>query len=232
MALSALLWRGTPYRLLEAICQRSDIRLFSSPALLAELADVLSRPSPNRQPGVIGLSARDVLADHTRTVEVIEPLDVPRVAPTDADDDHVIAADITADITAAITAGATLIVSGDSDVLSLAGTPAPAAQGPAQIKKLRRPAPEQRGRHPRAATAAPAIREHRRTANASAPNLALRLRPAHGGAATAHAGIAGAGSSRGKQPAPGPDAPRHTARQSVYCECQHDEALTDRRNRL
>jgi uncharacterized protein len=111
VALSALLWRGKPYRLLEAIGQRSDIRLFSSPALLAELADVLARPYPTKQLAVIGRSAREVLADYLEIVEVVEPADVPRVVPSDADDDHVIAA--------AVTARAEIIVSGDSDLLSL-----------------------------------------------------------------------------------------------------------------
>jgi len=111
VALSALLRRGKPYRLLEAIRQRSDIRLVSSPALLAELADVLSRPSPTKQLAVIGRSAREVLADYLEVVEVVEPDDVPRVVPSDVDDDHVIAA--------AVTAQATLIVSGDSDLLSM-----------------------------------------------------------------------------------------------------------------
>lgn len=111
VALSALLWRGKPYRLLEAIRQRGDIRLFSSPVLLAELADVLSRPSPTKQLAVIGRSPREVLADYLEIVEVVEPDEVPRVVPGDADDDHVIAA--------AITATATLIVSGDSDLQSM-----------------------------------------------------------------------------------------------------------------
>jgi uncharacterized protein len=111
VVLSALLWRGKPYRFLEAIVQRGDIRLFSSPALLAELADVLSRPSPSKQLAVIGRSAREVLTDYLEIIEVVEPRDVPRVVPGDADDDHVIAA--------AVTAYAALIVSGDSDLLSM-----------------------------------------------------------------------------------------------------------------
>lgn len=45
VVLSALLWRGTPYRLLDAIRLRGEIRLITSPALLSELADVLSRAS-------------------------------------------------------------------------------------------------------------------------------------------------------------------------------------------
>jgi predicted nucleic acid-binding protein len=41
---SALLWRGKPYQLLDALSRRPDVYLFSSPALLEELADVLARP--------------------------------------------------------------------------------------------------------------------------------------------------------------------------------------------
>jgi predicted nucleic acid-binding protein len=51
------------------------------------------------------------MADYIEIVEVVEPTDVPRVVPNDADDDHVIAA--------AIAARATFIVSGDSDLLSM-----------------------------------------------------------------------------------------------------------------
>jgi len=78
---------------------------------LAELADVLSRPSPTKQLALIGRSVLEVLTDYLEIVEVVEPDDVPRVVPGDADDDHVIAA--------AVTAQATLIVSGDSDLLSM-----------------------------------------------------------------------------------------------------------------
>ena len=55
VALSALLWRGKPHLMLKAIRERSDTRLVSSPALLAELAEVLSRPSPAKQLAAIGL---------------------------------------------------------------------------------------------------------------------------------------------------------------------------------
>ena len=41
VVMSALLWRGKPYQLLEAIRQRSNLQLYSSGALLEELADVL-----------------------------------------------------------------------------------------------------------------------------------------------------------------------------------------------
>ena len=111
VAVSALLWRGKPYQLFEAIRRRSDVRLFSSPVLIAELADVLGRRSPTKQLAAIGRSAREVLADHIEAVEVVEPVEVARVVPSDADDDHVIAA--------AVAARAEVIVSGDSDLLAM-----------------------------------------------------------------------------------------------------------------
>lgn len=111
VVLSALLWRGTPYRLLDAIRQRGEARLFSSPALLDELAEVLTRPSAIKRLAVIGRTAREVLADYVETVEVVEPEQVLRVVPNDADDDQVIAA--------AVAAGANWIVSGDTDLLSI-----------------------------------------------------------------------------------------------------------------
>ncbi|MBK8964236.1 MAG: hypothetical protein IPM75_14495 [Candidatus Competibacteraceae bacterium] len=50
---SALLWRGKPYQLLDAISQHPDRSLFSSPALLDELADVLARPMATRRLALI-----------------------------------------------------------------------------------------------------------------------------------------------------------------------------------
>lgn len=61
VVLSALLWRGMPYRLLDAIRSRGEARLFTSPALLDELADVLTRPSATKRLAVIGKAAREAL---------------------------------------------------------------------------------------------------------------------------------------------------------------------------
>lgn len=107
---SALLWRGKPYRLLEAVGQRTDARLFSSPALLEELADVLARPMAAQRLALIGITANAVLADYRTVVEMVEPAIVPRVV-RDADDDQVIAA--------ALAARADFIVSGDDDLLAI-----------------------------------------------------------------------------------------------------------------
>ncbi len=111
VVLSALLWRGTPYQLLEAIRSRGQARLFTSPALLDELAEVLMRPSAARRLAVIGRSAREGLVDYFEAIQVVEPEQVPRSVPTDVDDDQVIAA--------AIAAGADVIVTGDADLLSM-----------------------------------------------------------------------------------------------------------------
>ena len=109
--MSALLWRGKPFKLLEAIRLRNDVQIYSSAVLQEELADVLTRPSATKRLALIGKTMHEVLADYVEAVELVEPIEVPRVVPGDADDDHVIAA--------AVAAGATLIVSGDSDLLSM-----------------------------------------------------------------------------------------------------------------
>ena len=95
VVLSALPWRGTPYQLLDAIHQRPSAQLYCSAALLDELADVLTRPSATKRLALIGKTARAVLADYVTAVELVEPLSVPRVVPDD------------------------LIVSSDSDLLSM-----------------------------------------------------------------------------------------------------------------
>ncbi|GAB1389923.1 MAG: hypothetical protein AMXMBFR78_11930 [Rubrivivax sp.] len=60
IAVSALLWRGTPYRLFEIIRPTDDVQLVGSEALLAELAelaDVLARPSVSKRLAIVGRTA-------------------------------------------------------------------------------------------------------------------------------------------------------------------------------
>jgi uncharacterized protein len=110
--LSALLWRGTPYRPLEAIRkQYPHLQLYSSPVLLEELTDVIARPAFLHRLSAIGKTVRQVLADYIETVELVEPIEIPQVV-RDPDDNHVLAC--------ALAAKAEIVVSGDKDLLDLA----------------------------------------------------------------------------------------------------------------
>ncbi|HPE72025.1 MAG TPA: putative toxin-antitoxin system toxin component, PIN family [Candidatus Competibacter sp.] len=111
IVISALLWRGKPYQLLETISHSHELRLFASPALLEELADVLARPMATKRLALLGKTAAEVLADYQTVLEVVEPSAVPRVVLRDVDDDQVIAA--------ALAAQADFIVSGNDDLLSV-----------------------------------------------------------------------------------------------------------------
>lgn len=111
VVLSALLWHGTPSLLLQAARHRRLEGLFSSHPLLAELADVLTRPSPSRRLVAAGLNARKVMDDYLAVITLVAPASVPAVIADDPDDDEVLAA--------AVAAEANLIVSGDHHLLAL-----------------------------------------------------------------------------------------------------------------
>ena len=111
VVVSALIWRGTPYRLLAAIRRDAEaMRLFSSEPLLVELGEVLNRPRLAKPLAAIGRRPTDVLADYAQAVEIVTPSHVPEVA-RDPDDDQVLAC--------ALAAKANMIISGDDDLLSL-----------------------------------------------------------------------------------------------------------------
>jgi putative PIN family toxin of toxin-antitoxin system len=110
VVMSAPLWRGPPYRLLETIRERSHLQLYSSAILLEELTDVLSRPAAGKRLALIGKASHEVLASYLEVIELAEPTETPRIV-RDPDDDHVIAT--------ALAARASLIVSGDRDLLDL-----------------------------------------------------------------------------------------------------------------
>jgi uncharacterized protein len=107
---SALIWGGKPLRLLE-LAVDGTIILYTSPALIEELADVLGREHLAKQLVAKASSVGQALKDYADLAIKVFPRSVPRVVPNDADDDHVIAL--------AVTAEAQAIVSGDSDLLTL-----------------------------------------------------------------------------------------------------------------
>lgn len=108
--ISALLWRGTPYQLLQAIRQRPNLQLYSA-TLLEELANVLTRPSLHKGLAAIGKQAGDVLQDYGAAVQIVAAAPLAQPVCRDPDDDAVLAL--------ALAAQVDLIVSGDQDLLVL-----------------------------------------------------------------------------------------------------------------
>jgi putative PIN family toxin of toxin-antitoxin system len=108
--LSGLLWRGTPHALMEKV-RTGALILISSPALLAEFAEVMNRPrfeavlirfatDPERMSGELG-----------RLAEIIDPSPLPQRVSRDPADDAVLAL--------AAASQADLIITGDADFLTL-----------------------------------------------------------------------------------------------------------------
>ena len=94
IVVSALIWGGTPYKLLQAATD-GDLELFTSPARLTE-----QRSSLEQAIELYGELATSV-----------SPLSTPRAVPRDVDDDQVIAA--------ALAAKVDIVISGDADLLSM-----------------------------------------------------------------------------------------------------------------
>lgn len=118
---------GPPRRLLDD-ARAQVFELCSSPVLVAELLDVVSREKFAKRLAAAGLTPLGIVGEIRRLATMATPTDVPRVVADDADDDHVLAC--------ALTAQADLIVSGDKHLLNLGGqyqgipivTPAQAVQ--------------------------------------------------------------------------------------------------------
>ncbi|MGB7985231.1 MAG: putative toxin-antitoxin system toxin component, PIN family [Terracidiphilus sp.] len=106
---SALLWEGAPRRLLKAVAV-ARLQLFTSDALLEELADVLSRRKFKKRIASLDFSPSELFDTYTKQVEIVQPIPVSRLAP-DLDDDVVIGT--------AIAAKADFIVTGDKPLLSV-----------------------------------------------------------------------------------------------------------------
>lgn len=107
---SGLLWRGTPHALLEHL-RGGALVLLSSPALLAELVDVIGRAKFDAVLARTSTSRERTLAEVRQLAEVIEPPPLPRPVCRDPDDDTLLAL--------ALAAHADFIVTGDDDLLAL-----------------------------------------------------------------------------------------------------------------
>jgi putative PIN family toxin of toxin-antitoxin system len=87
------------------------VTLISSPALLAEFADVIHRPKFHAVLARSGTEPDALLAELRQLAEIIDPPPLSAPVSRDPDDDAVLAL--------AAAAHADLIVSGDADLLSL-----------------------------------------------------------------------------------------------------------------
>lgn len=110
VVVSALLWGGQPEKLI-ILAAEGEIELFSSPVLLDELAEVIARPHLAARLGGKRQTVDEARGLYAALVQLVTPIQIPRVVADDPDDDHVIAA--------AIAANARLIVSGDRHLLGL-----------------------------------------------------------------------------------------------------------------
>lgn len=109
VVVSGLLWLGNPGRLLESAAHR-QISLYTSPVLVTELRDTLSYNRLAARVQRSGLTVDELLRRYLNVAVIVQPSATPHVA-RDPDDDHVLAC--------AEECAADLIVSGDSDLLTL-----------------------------------------------------------------------------------------------------------------
>ena len=113
LLVSGVIAAGLPRRLLDG-AKAGEFELCTSEVLLAELLDVLSRGKFAARLAQAGLTPQGIVDDLRRLAAVVSPQTVPRVVPTDPDDDHVLAA--------ALAGQADLIASGDKRDLLLLGS--------------------------------------------------------------------------------------------------------------
>ena len=107
---SAFLWQGTPGRVIE-LAGEKVVQLFTSRALLDELAATLAKKKLAKYVAATGLSAQQMLAGYKRIATTVTARQLDERVSRDADDDAVLAC--------ALAARADLVVSGDDDLLVL-----------------------------------------------------------------------------------------------------------------
>ena len=107
---SALLWGGTPERLIE-LAGEGTLDLATSEALLAELAGILGRPKFAHKLRQKNLSAVEIVARYRELTETVEAAPIEEARLRDPDDAAILAC--------ALAARAEAIVSGDADLHAL-----------------------------------------------------------------------------------------------------------------
>jgi uncharacterized protein len=108
--ISGLFWKGAPRQVLD-LARNGVITLFTSPELLAELADVLGREKFSQRLEQALVTVNDLVYGYAALARVIRPQKIQPVILADPDDDQVLAC--------ALAAQAEAITSGDSHLLGL-----------------------------------------------------------------------------------------------------------------
>ena len=107
---SALLWGGTPERLIQA-ADEEGLELFTSEALIAELAGILERPKFAAKLAELNSSPAELVARYREIAEIVEAATIQEPQLRDPDDAAV--------LSCALAAQAEAIVSGDADLHAL-----------------------------------------------------------------------------------------------------------------
>jgi putative PIN family toxin of toxin-antitoxin system len=110
VVVSALLWHGPPRQLLDA-ASAGRATLFTTPALLEELQDVLSRPRFASRLAAAGVTAEALVLGYAALAALVQPANIGAVIEADPDDDAVLAC--------AVAAPAEAVASGDLHLLQL-----------------------------------------------------------------------------------------------------------------
>ncbi|HEY4561641.1 MAG TPA: putative toxin-antitoxin system toxin component, PIN family [Thermoanaerobaculia bacterium] len=110
VVVSGLLWQGPSRRVLD-LARTGALELFTPPALLVELEDVLRRRKFRRRLEQAGVDPADLVVGYATLAQVVLPIERPVAIPEDPDDDEVLAC--------ALAARAEIIVSGDRHLKKL-----------------------------------------------------------------------------------------------------------------
>lgn len=107
---SAFLWRGIPGRVID-LAGEKEVQLYTSRALLDELAATLAKKKLSKHVTATGMTADQLLTNYRRIAILVTARRLNHQVSRDADDDAVLAC--------ALATRADLIVSGDNDLLAL-----------------------------------------------------------------------------------------------------------------
>lgn len=128
VVVAGLLWNGAPRRLLYRAMEDLSVELYSSPVLIDELTHTLGYAKFAQRIVRYQSSISALVTHYQALVILVSPTDTPRTVPADVDDDHVVAA--------ALAANASLIVTGDGDLLRMGGYSGIPIVTPAQALRI------------------------------------------------------------------------------------------------